>query len=64
MHPVNSTKPKNINVSCASLAAAGPCYVMGAFAQLQLGADALNLAGARSGSVLIARALLGREGAR
>ena len=34
-------------------------YVMGAFAQLQLGADALNLAGARSGSVLVARALLG-----
>ena len=31
---------------------------MGAFAQLQLGADALNLAGARSGGVLVARALL------
>eukprot|EP00606_Chrysophyceae_sp_TOSAG23-5_P000969 GSChrysophyteH2.ASY1.ANO1.1359.1 assembled CDS len=35
-----------------------PLYVMGAFAQLQLGADALNLAGARSGSVRVARALL------
>ena len=30
---------------------------MGAMAQLQLGADALNLAGCRAGSVLIARAL-------
>ena len=29
-----------------------PLYVMGAFAGLQLGADALNLAGARSGGVL------------
>lgn len=38
-------------------------YVMGAFAQLQLGADALNLAGARSGSVLVARALLGAAAA-
>ncbi|CAD7949410.1 unnamed protein product [Amoebophrya sp. A120] len=35
-----------------------PLYVMGAFAQLQLGADALNLAGARSGGVVVARALL------
>ena len=35
-----------------------PLYVMGAFAGLQLGADALNLAGARSGGVLVARALL------
>lgn len=35
-----------------------PLYVMGAFAQLELGADALNLAGARSGSVLVAKALL------
>ena len=35
-----------------------PLYIMGAFAQLQLGADALNLAGARSGGALIARALL------
>lgn len=35
-----------------------PLFVMGAFAQLQLGADALNLAGARSGSVLVARALV------
>jgi len=33
-------------------------YVMGAFAQLQLGADALNLAGARSGGVVVARSLL------
>ena len=33
-------------------------HVMGAYAQLQLGADALNLAGARSGSVLVARAIL------
>ena len=33
-------------------------YVMGAFAQLQLGADALNLAGCRSGGVVVARALL------
>ena len=30
---------------------------MGAFAQLQLGADALNLAGCRAGSVLVAKAL-------
>jgi len=35
-----------------------PFFVMGAFAGLQLGADALNLAGARSGGVLVARALL------
>ena len=34
-----------------------PLFVMGAFAQLQLGPDSLNLAGARSGSVIIARAL-------
>ena len=41
-----------------------PLYVMGAFAQLQLGADALNLAGARSGGVIIARALIeARDGA-
>ncbi|CAD7969392.1 unnamed protein product [Amoebophrya sp. A25] len=40
-----------------------PLYVMGAFAQLQLGADALNLAGARSGGVVVARALLGDFGA-
>ena len=43
-------------------AAGVPLYVMGAFAQLQLGADALNLAGARSGGVLVARALLGAAG--
>ena len=35
-----------------------PLYVMGAFAMLQLGADALNLAGARSGGVAVARALI------
>ena len=35
-----------------------PIYVMGAFAQLQLGADALNLAGARSGGAIVAQALL------
>ena len=35
-----------------------PVHVMGAFAQLQLGPDALNLAGARSGGVLVARAIL------
>lgn len=35
-----------------------PLYVMGAFAQLQLGADALNLAGARAGGVLVAKSLL------
>ena len=35
-----------------------PFYVMGAFAQMQLGPDALNMAGARSGSVIIARSLL------
>ncbi|KAL1498845.1 hypothetical protein AB1Y20_013371 [Prymnesium parvum] len=34
-----------------------PLYVMGAFAQLVLGPDALNLAGARSGGVLVAKAL-------
>eukprot|EP00940_MAST-03C_sp_MAST-3C-sp2_P000349 g349.t1 len=39
-----------------------PLYVMGAFAQLQLGADALNLAGARSGGVLVARALSAEHG--
>ena len=38
-----------------------PFYVMGAFAGLQLGADALNLAGARSGGVLVARALRERD---
>ena len=38
-----------------------PLYVMGVFAQLQLGADALNLAGARSGSVVVAKALLALE---
>ena len=37
-----------------------PLHVMGAFAQLELGPDALNLAGARSGSVLVARAILDR----
>jgi hypothetical protein len=31
---------------------------MGAFAQLELGPDALNLAGARSGSVIVAKAIL------
>ena len=35
-----------------------PLHVMGAFAMLQLGPDALNLAGARSGGVTVARALL------
>ena len=35
-----------------------PLHVMGAFAQLQLGPDALNLAGARSGGVIIAKACL------
>jgi hypothetical protein len=35
-----------------------PFHVMGAFAQLQLGPDALNLAGARSGGVVVARAIL------
>eukprot|EP00962_Isochrysis_galbana_P013087 scaffold3741_cov114-Isochrysis_galbana.AAC.7 len=34
-----------------------PLHVMGAFAQLELGADALNLAGCRAGSVRIAKAL-------
>ena len=34
-----------------------PLYVMGAFAQLELGADALNLAGCRAGSVRVAKAL-------
>ena len=38
-----------------------PLHVMGAFAMLQLGPDALNLAGARSGGVLVARALLGLD---
>ena len=38
--------------------AACPFFVMGAFAGLELGPDALNLAGARSGGVLVARALL------
>ena len=35
-----------------------PLHIMGAFAQLELGPDALNLAGARSGGVIIARAVL------
>ena len=35
-----------------------PLYIMGAFAQMELGPDALNLAGARSGSVLIAKSLI------
>ena len=35
-----------------------PLYIMGAYAQLQLGADALNLAGARSGGALVARTIL------
>jgi hypothetical protein len=35
-----------------------PLHVMGAFAQLQLGPDALNLAGARSGGALLARTIL------
>lgn len=35
-----------------------PMHVMGAFAQLELGPDALNLAGARSGSVIVAKAIL------
>ena len=35
-----------------------PLYIMGAFAMLQLGPDALNLAGARSGGVIVAKALL------
>ena len=34
-----------------------PVHVMGAFAQLQLGADALNLAGCRAGSVIVARTI-------
>ena len=36
---------------------ATPLYVLGGFAQLQLGPDALNLAGARAGTVRVARAL-------
>lgn len=40
-----------------SWAADCPFYVMGAFAQLVLGPDALNLAGARSGGVAVATAL-------
>mmetsp|Transcript_40717 Transcript_40717/g.133010 ORF Transcript_40717/g.133010 Transcript_40717/m.133010 type:complete len:185 (-) Transcript_40717:199-753(-) len=40
-----------------SWAAHCPLHVMGAFAQLELGADALNLAGCRAGSVRIARSL-------
>ncbi|GMI18314.1 hypothetical protein TrLO_g6176 [Triparma laevis f. longispina] len=35
-----------------------PFHVMGAYAQMVLGADALNLAGARSGSVIVARGIL------
>ena len=35
-----------------------PLHIMGAFAQLELGPDALNLAGARSGSAIIARTIL------
>ena len=34
-----------------------PLYVLGGFAQLQLGPDALNLAGSRAGSVRVAAAL-------
>lgn len=36
-----------------------PFHIMGAFAQLQLGPDALNLAGSRSGGVLVARSIRG-----
>ena len=35
-----------------------PFYILGAFSQLELGPDALNMAGARSGSVRVAKALL------
>ena len=35
-----------------------PLYILGAFAQIELGPDALNVAGARSGSVLVAKALM------
>lgn len=37
-------------------------YVLGAYAALQLGPGALNLAGARTGSVLLVDALLRRAG--
>ncbi|CAM9311836.1 unnamed protein product [Discosporangium mesarthrocarpum] len=57
-HPIASVDGLPALRKDLSWAEGVPLYVMGAFAQLQLGADALNLAGARSGGVIVARALL------
>lgn len=40
-----------------------PLHIMGAFAQLQLGPDALNLAGARSGGAIVAKTILQSQSA-
>ena len=61
-HPIPSAGGFPVLREDLSWAAGVPLFVMGAFAQLQLGADALNLAGARSGSVAVARALRKRMG--
>ena len=56
-HPIPSVDGLPVLQDNLSWAKDVPLYVMGAFAQLQLGADALNLSGARSGSVVISSAL-------
>jgi hypothetical protein len=61
--PIRTTRGLPVLQPDLSWDAGCPLYVMGAFAQLQLGPDALNLAGARSGGVLVARALLDRDDA-
>lgn len=57
-HPINCVNGLPDLQPDLSWAKGVPFYVMGAFAQLQLGPDALNLAGARSGSVVVTRAML------
>ena len=60
-HPIDTVEGLPVLQDDLSWAEDIPLYIMGVFAQLQLGADALNLAGARSGSVLVARALIEDE---
>lgn len=57
-HPIETCHGLPVLREDLSWAKDVPLYIMGAYAQLQLGADALNLAGARSGSTRVARALL------
>ena len=52
--PTSPRRPRQADLSWAP---GTPLYAMGALAQLQLGPDALNLAGARGGSSRIFRAL-------